>query len=132
VAGQIFRHRSTCVVGHRFAHEAVNLFDDSQFVGHEVVEGHIDRTLRCNGIAIADERVEHQREPFDPGGGDLLDRDRRPMHARGVGEHCDHRYRHRHRVAVRAHDGHTRENLVQHGQLLQVLRRLEQPAPAAP
>ena len=132
VAGQIIGHRGTCVVGHRLADEAENLFGDTEFVGHEVVEGHVDRSLGCDDVAIADERGEHQFESVDPFGGDLLDRYWRAVHARRVGEHRDHREGYRHRVAMGTHDGHAGEDAFEHRKLLEVLRRLEQPPPAAP
>jgi len=45
VAGQVLAHRGTGVVGQWFTDEAVNPFGDTVFAGHEIVEGHVDRTL---------------------------------------------------------------------------------------
>jgi len=84
VAGQVLAHRGTGVVGQWFTDEAVNPFGDTDFVGHEIVEGHVDRAPRCNGAAIADQPGEHQFEPVDARGGDLLYRHRRAVHARCV------------------------------------------------
>ena len=76
VAGQIVGHRGTCFVGHRLADQAVNLFGDTEFVGHEVVEPHVDRSLGVDDLAITDKCGEHQFESADPAGGDLLHRHR--------------------------------------------------------
>ena len=76
MAGQIVGHRGTCFVGHRLADQAVNLFGDTEFVGHEVVEPHVDRSLGVDDLAITDKCGEHQFESADPAGGDLLHRHR--------------------------------------------------------
>src|SRR5690242_21217634 len=45
-SGQILGQRTAGLVGHRFTDKTVDPFCHAEFVGHEVVESHIDRADR--------------------------------------------------------------------------------------
>ena len=69
----------------------VDLRGDRHLVGHELVEAHVDRPLRADDLAVADQCAEHQGEAGDPRRRNLVHRDRRTVHPRGVGDHREHR-----------------------------------------
>ena len=69
-----------------------------------------------------------------PSSGRPREIDPRARHAQAVGRHRAHRGRHAHGIAVRLHDPRVGKDAQQRADLLEVLRRLEQPAarPAQP
>ena len=131
VTGQIGGDRRAGRVGQRLGRNVVQSFHGAHLVGHEVVEPHIQRALLGNGVAIADALVEKPFESIHPRRGDLLDVDGVGVHARRVGDHRDHRQRHRHGIAVGECDHGPRHDSLDDRQLAEMLGRLEYPPTSA-
>ena len=116
----------------RLAGQVVDARHHGQVVGHELVEVHVDRVVVGQGAALVGAAAEHSFEAVGPVAAHGLHVDPVAGETGGVGDHRDHRRRHRYRVAVGDHEGGVGERLDERRELLEVLGRLEHPAASRP